>query len=213
MTPVVSAAEDEVGVIATIESSATDVWSPATSRIDGERLFTPAPLLSVIWIFTGSTWPFFSLFVTGVLVTGGRNAPVPTPTVIVFVSEPPSLSVIFTVPVWLQPAEVYWWFWVKVCVSVPLAPYVWCALGSATPSQLQSADHGLSITPGSLNVPLKVTGAVKTSGPERPVVVPVNAVIVGGTFETATLNVACPEPPSLSVTFTVTVYVVGAPSL
>src|ERR1041384_7522230 len=104
MTPVVSAADDEVGVIGTTESSGTDVWSPATRRIDGGRLFTPAPLQSVIWIFTGSTWPFFSLLVTGVFVTGGRNAPEPTPTVIVFVSEPPSLSVIFTVPAWLQPA-------------------------------------------------------------------------------------------------------------
>src|SRR5919197_6173586 len=127
MTPFVSAAEDEVGVIWTIESSGTDVWSPATSRIEGDRLFTPAPLQSVIWIFTGSTWPFFSLFVTGVFVTGGRNPPVPTPTVIVFVSDPPSLSVIFTVPVWSQPAVVYWWFCVKVWVSVPLAPLVWCA--------------------------------------------------------------------------------------
>src|SRR5919197_1323535 len=146
MTPVVSAADDDVGVIWTIESSGTEVWSPGTRRIDGDRLFTPAPLQSVIWTFTGSTWPFFSLFVTGVLVTGGRNAPEPT-------------------------------------------------------------------TTGSLNVPLKTTGAVKTSGPARPVVVPVKAEIVGGTFETVTLKVAWPEPPSLSVTFTVTVYVVGAPSL
>src|SRR5947207_618642 len=176
------------------------------SLIDGDRLFRPAPLQSVSWTFTGSTWPFLSLFVTGVFVTGGRNAPEPTPTVIVFVSKPPSLSVIFTVALWLQPADVYWWLWVKVWVSVPFAGYVWCAVASATPSQLQSADHGLSMRPGSLNVPLKVTGAVKTSGPERPVVVPVKLVIVGGTFETATLNVAWPEPPSLSVTFTVTVY-------
>src|ERR687888_33485 len=104
MTPVVSAAEDDVGVIGTTESSGTEVWSPATSRIDGERLFTPAPLQSVIWIFTGSTWPFFSLFVTGVFVTGGRNAPVPTPTVIVFGPEPPSLSVTFTVTVYVVGA-------------------------------------------------------------------------------------------------------------
>src|ERR671939_1079736 len=121
MTPVVSADEEDVGVIATTESSGTEVWSPATSRIDGDRLFTPAPLQSVIWIFTGRTWPFFSLFVTGVFVTGGRNAPEPTPTVIVLMSEPPSLSVIFTVPVWLQPALVYWWLCVKVWVSVPFA--------------------------------------------------------------------------------------------
>src|SRR2546423_5493091 len=205
MTPVVSAAEDEVGVIWTIESSGTEVWSPATSRIDGDRLFTPWPLQSVIWIFTGSTWPFFSLFVTGVFVTGGRNAPVPTPTVIVFVSEAPSLSVIFTVPAWLQPADVYWCDCVKLWVSVPFAGYVWCAVGSAVPSQLQSPDHGLSTLPGSLNVPLKVTGAVKTSGPERPVVVPVKAVMVGATFATVAVKVFVPEPPSLSVTLTVTV--------
>src|ERR671931_1933872 len=132
MTPVVSAAEDDVGVIWTIESSGTEVWSPATSRIEGERLFTPAPLQSVIWIFTGRTWPFFSLFVTGVFVTGGRNTPEPTPTVVVFVSNPPSLSVIFTVALWLQPADVY------VCVweNAPCAAYDWFALGSATPSQL-----------------------------------------------------------------------------
>src|SRR5947208_12573784 len=99
MTPLVSAAEDEVGVIWTIESSGTEVWSPATSLIDGDRLFTPAPLQSVIWTFTGRTWPFFSLFVTGVFVTGGRRALVPTPTVIVFVSELPSFSVIFTLAV------------------------------------------------------------------------------------------------------------------
>src|SRR5205085_8616732 len=121
MTPVVSAADDEVGVIWTIESSGTEVWSPATSRIDGDRLFKPAPLQSVIWIFTGRTWPFLSLFVTGVFVTGGRNAPDPTPTVIVFVSEPPSLSVIFTVALWLQPGEVYWCVCGKLCVSVVLA--------------------------------------------------------------------------------------------
>src|ERR1051325_1768129 len=121
MTPVVSAAGDEGGVIWTIESPGTEGWAPATRRIDGDRLFTPAPLQSVIWIFTGRTCPFFSLFVTGVFVTGGRNAPEPTPTVIVFVSEPPSLSVIFTVPVWLQPAEVYWCDCVKLWVSVPFA--------------------------------------------------------------------------------------------
>src|SRR5437764_5883322 len=104
------------------------------SLIDGDRLFTPAPLQSVIWIFTGSTWPFLSLFVTGVFVTGGRNAPVPTPTVIVFVSKPPSLSVTFTVALWLQPAEVYWWLCVKVCVSVPFAPTFCVAVASAVPS-------------------------------------------------------------------------------
>src|SRR2546421_12060320 len=131
MTPVVSAAEDEVGVIWTTLSSGIDVWSPATSLIEGERLLRPAPLQSVSWTFTGSTWPFFSLFVTGVFVTGGRNAPVPTPTVIVFVSEAPSLSVIFTVPVWLQPADVYWCDCVKLWVSVPFAGYAWCAVGSA----------------------------------------------------------------------------------
>src|SRR5437764_14575318 len=121
MTPVVSAAEDEVGVIGTTESSGTEVWSPATSLIDGDRLFTPTPLQSVIWIFTGSTWLFFSLFVTGWLVIGGRKPPVPTPTVVVFVSYPRSLSVIFTFAVWLQPAVVYWCVCEKLCVSVPFA--------------------------------------------------------------------------------------------
>src|SRR5205085_2094529 len=177
MTPVVSAADDEVGVIWTIESSGTEVWSPATSRIDGDRLFTPAPLQSVIWIFTGSTWPFLSLFVTGWFVIGGRKAPVPTPTVVVFVSKPPSLSVIFTVAVWLHPTDVYVCVWEKL----PWAGYDWVAVGSATPSQLHVAAHGLSFVPGSLNVPLKVDGT-KTSGPKRPVLVPEKAVITGGRF-------------------------------
>src|SRR5919201_6630476 len=119
MTPVVSAAETEVGVIVIVLSSASDVWSPSTRRIAGARLFTAAPLQFVIWIFTGRTWPFRSLSVTGWFVIGGRNAPEPTPTVVVFVSEPPSLSVIFTVAVWLQPAEVYWCVCEKLCVSVP----------------------------------------------------------------------------------------------
>src|ERR687883_1441552 len=140
MTPLVSAAETEPGVIETALSSTTEVWSPATSRIAGVRLFTPAPVQLVIWIFTGSTWPFRSLSVTGWLVIGGRNAPVPTPTVAVFVSKPPSLSVIFTVAVWLQPAVVYVW----VCENAPCDEYVWVAVPSATPSQLQVAVHGLS---------------------------------------------------------------------
>src|SRR5437588_7882673 len=105
MTPVVSAFETDGGVMATDVSSKIVVWSPATSRIAGTRLFTPAPPQSVIWIFTGSTWPFLSLFVTGWFVIGGRNPPVPTPTVVVLVSKPPSLSVIFTVAVWRQPAD------------------------------------------------------------------------------------------------------------
>src|SRR5919206_3356734 len=111
MTPLESAAETEPGVIETALSSGSDVWSPATSRIAGVRLFTPAPAQSVIWIFTGSTWPFRSLSVTGWLVIGGRNAPFPTPTVVDFVSKPLSLSVIFTVAVWLQPADVYVCVW------------------------------------------------------------------------------------------------------
>src|SRR5918911_4843200 len=129
MTPVVSAAEAEPGVIVTAPSSAVAVWSPATSRIAGVRLFTPAPLQSVILIFTGSTWPFRSLSVTGWLVIGGRNPPVPTPTVVVFVSKPPSLSVIFTVAVWLQPAVVYVW----LCEKGPCALYDWLAVRSETP--------------------------------------------------------------------------------
>src|SRR5919201_1681445 len=121
MTPFVSADETESGVIRTALSSEIVVWSPATSRIAGARLLTPAPLQSVILILTGRTWPFRSLSVTGWFVIGGRKAPEPTPTVSVFVSEPPSLSVIFTVPVWLQPAVVYWWLCVKLWVSVPFA--------------------------------------------------------------------------------------------
>src|SRR5919199_493321 len=91
-----------------------------------------------------------------------------------------------------------------LCEKAPWVLYDWLAVGSETPSQLQAASHGLSFTPGSLNVPLKVVGT-NTSGPERPVLVPLKAVIVGGTFPTVTLKVARPEPPSLSVTFTVTV--------
>src|ERR687885_970477 len=91
-----------------------------------------------------------------------------------------------------------------LCEKAPGAVYDWLAVGSDTPSQLQVAVHGLSTRPGSVNVPLKVVGT-KTSGPERPVLVPLKAVIVGGTFATVTLKVAWPEPPSLSVTFTVTV--------
>src|SRR5205085_7083719 len=107
MTPVVSAAEEDVGVIDTALSSGTDVWSPATSRIAGVSVFMPAPPQSVIWIFTGSTCPFLSLLVTGWFVIGGRNAPVPTPTVVLCVAEPLSLSVTVTVAVWLHPAVVY----------------------------------------------------------------------------------------------------------
>src|SRR5919197_4735236 len=190
MTPVVSAAETDPGVMTTAVSSESVVWSPWTRRIAGARLFTPAPVQLVIWIFTGSTWPFRSLSVTGWFVIGGRNAPEPTPTVSVFMSYAPSLSVILTVPLWLQPAELYWCVCEKACVSVPFAPKLCVALGSAVPSQLQVATHGLSTTPGSLNVPLKVTGSLKTSGPKRPVVVAVKLVIVGATFETVTLNVA-----------------------
>src|SRR5919109_2699637 len=91
ITPVVSALDTDSGVIATAVSSNVAVWSPSTSRIAGDRLLTPAPLQSVIWILTGSTCPFFSLFVTGWFVIGGRNAPVPTWTPIVFVSDALSL--------------------------------------------------------------------------------------------------------------------------
>src|SRR5947209_10836033 len=111
ITPVVSAAETDGGVIETTASSLVVVWSPAPSRIAGVSPLTGAPLQSLIWIFTGRTWLFLSLFVTGWLVIGGKNAPVPTPTVKVAVEpafEPPSLSVILTVAVWLQAAVVYW---------------------------------------------------------------------------------------------------------
>src|ERR671924_2236809 len=198
MTPVVSAAETEPGVITTALSSEIVVRSPATRRIAGARLFTPAPVQSVIWIFTGSTWPFRSLSVTGWFVIGGRNAPVPTPTVVVFVSKPPSLSVIFTVAVWLQPADEYVCVWEKA----PCALYVCVAVPSATPSQLQVAIHGLSSVPGSLNEPLNVVGT-KTSGPKSPVLVPEKLVMTGGRVPTVILKGFWPEPPSFSVTLPV----------
>ena len=70
------------------------------------------PLQSAICTFTGSTCPFFSLFVTGWLVMGAMNEAVPTLTVVLFVSEPPSSSLTLTVTVLLQPAVA------KVCVCV-----------------------------------------------------------------------------------------------
>src|SRR5438093_8588128 len=114
MMPVVSAFETDPGVMLTTASSDVVVWSPAPSRITGWRLFTPTPLQSVTWILTGRTWPFFSLFVTGVFVTGGRKAPVPTDTVAVAGAEfARSLSLIVTVAVWLQPADA------QACVCGP----------------------------------------------------------------------------------------------
>src|SRR5919202_1824220 len=74
-----------------------------------------------------------------------------------------------------------------LCEKAPCALYDWLAIASNTPSQLQVASHGLSFTPGSVNVPLNVAGT-KTSGPARPVLVPLKAVIVGGTFPTVTFD-------------------------
>src|SRR5919199_1578522 len=108
MTPLESAAETEPGVIVTALSSGVVVWSPATSRIAGARLFTAAPVQSVIWIFTGSTWPLRSLSVTGWLVIGGRNAPAPTLTVVEAVADPVSSSVTLTETDWLHPADTNW---------------------------------------------------------------------------------------------------------
>src|SRR6185312_5908154 len=105
------------------------------------------------------------------------------------------LSVIFTVAVWLQPAAVYWCVCEKSWLVVPVAGYVCVAPASAVPSQLHVAVHGLSTLPGSVNVPLKVAGE-NARGPLNDVV-PLKAVMAGATFETVTLNVAWPEPPSL----------------
>src|SRR6188474_1090265 len=78
MIPVVSALDTDPGVIATTLSSPTDVRSPFFNAMAGFKPVTGTPLQSVSLTFTGSTWPFLSLFVTGVFVTGGTNSPVPT---------------------------------------------------------------------------------------------------------------------------------------
>src|SRR5919198_2128397 len=96
MTPVVSAALLDVGVIVTAVLSVCGVRSPFTSLIAGLRLLSGAPAQSLTWTFTGSTWLFLSLSVTDWLVIGGWNAPVPTLIVVDALSAPPSLSVTVT---------------------------------------------------------------------------------------------------------------------
>src|SRR5688572_15015974 len=110
MTPVVSAELTDSGVIVTVVSSATPVVrSPLFSSIRGARLATGAPAQSVTLTFTGSTWPFFSLSVTGWFVIGGRKLPEPIPTVVSATSEaPPSSSVTCTLA-HLHPAEANLW--------------------------------------------------------------------------------------------------------
>src|SRR3954447_3031616 len=78
MTPVVSAALEEVGVIVVVASSFSGVRSPLTSLIAGASVVAAAPEQSLTWTLTGSTCPFLSLSVTGWFVIGGWKAPVPT---------------------------------------------------------------------------------------------------------------------------------------
>ena len=73
-----SAALTDPGVIVDVVSSLWGVVSPCTRRIAGLRPVAPTPLQSLMWILTGSVWPFLSLSVTGWLVIGGWNAPEPT---------------------------------------------------------------------------------------------------------------------------------------
>src|SRR5215210_3052850 len=108
ITPVVSAALTDGGTIVSVPSSYIGVRSPFISLISGARFVTATPLQSVTLILTGSTWPFFSLSVTGWFVIGGRNSPVPILTVVDAVSKPPSSSVTLTVAA-LQPAEANAW--------------------------------------------------------------------------------------------------------
>src|SRR5437588_5128667 len=200
MTPLVSADDTEAGVITSVPVSFAGVWSPCTSRIAGDKPLSGAPVQSLSCTLTGRTWPFFSLSATGWFVIGGRNAPVPTPTVAVFVSKLPSLSVILTVPVWLQPAVVNWW----VCEKLPWVGYVWFAYASGTPSHVQVPFHSVSLTPGSLNEPLKVVGPT-TIVPLNELAEPERVEITGGMLATVILKVFEADPRSLSVTFTVTV--------
>src|SRR3990170_100318 len=104
INPSVSAEDTEGGVMSTTASSGTAVRSPANSLIAGLKVVTLAPLQFVMLILTGSTCLFFSLFVTGWLVIGGKNSPVPTPTVVLADPAPPSLSVTFTETTFPQPA-------------------------------------------------------------------------------------------------------------
>src|SRR5205807_10527182 len=126
----------------------------------GDKPLSGAPVQSLSCTLTGRTWPFFSLSATGWFVIGGRNAPVPTPTVALLVTYPPTLSVILTVPVWLQPAVVNW----CGCEKLPWVGYVWFADVSAAPSHVQVPFHSGSLTPGSLSEPLNVVGPA-TIGP------------------------------------------------
>src|SRR5215217_2688100 len=159
-------------------SSLTAVWSPLTIWITGARPETATPLQSAILTLTGNTWPFLSLSLTGWSASGGSHVPVPTLTDVLFVSEPPSLSVTVTVAVRLQPgAKVWSTFW-----PVVNGKTVWVA--GRPDDQVKSA-LWVSTVPGSRKSVLNVLGA-NTSGPAREFV-PVKLVIVGPTFVTVTV--------------------------
>src|ERR1051326_8984931 len=77
---------------------------------------------------------------------------------------------------------------------------VWLKVAWALPSpQFTSTAHGES-APGSEKEPRSRVFDVPSSAFWLT-----GGVTEGGTFDTVTLNVVCPESPSLSVTFTVTV--------
>src|SRR3954452_20876760 len=120
MTPVVSAALDEVGVIVVVASSFSGVRSPLRSLIAGASVVAAAPEQSLTWTLIGSTCPFLSLSVTGWFVIGGWKPPVPTLIVVDAVSYPPSSSVTLT-EADLQPDEANVWL---TCWSVTKGGFV-----------------------------------------------------------------------------------------
>src|SRR5207245_2135358 len=118
----------------------------------------------------------------------------------VFESIPPSLSVTLTVTVYVCGPSAYVW----LCAArapCELALKVVCVEPSP---QLTSTAHGLSRRPGSAMEPSVEFWAL----PSKPLW-SLAAVTVGATFATVTVKDFVSVPPSLSVTFTLTVYVLG----
>src|SRR4051795_11235391 len=120
MTPVVSAELTDVGVIVVVPSSLCGVRSPFSSLIVGVSVVAAAPEQSLTWTLTGRTCPFLSLSVTGWLVIGGWEAPVPTLIVGDAPSYPPSSSVTLTVAD-LQPDDANVWL---TCCPVAKGDFV-----------------------------------------------------------------------------------------
>src|SRR4029077_8833699 len=164
ITPVVSADETESGVIAASWLSFWSVRSPLLSPMVGESPLIGAPVQSLIDTFTGSTCPLLSWSVTGWLVIGARNAPLPTLTAAdVGLPEPPPLSVTLTVACTPQPPL---WNCGRALNGPPCAACV-CVTGSANPFQLKLATQGLSFVPGSLNEYVNVPVRPLIIGPLR----------------------------------------------